>query len=115
MDFLNRIANSPQVQQALSEFLPGLHDRAKEIFGPIVSSKPNSKYGMDIITEEPVGRMPIVPAGIVDPSVIPTPPHYDYYLNEQQSKQFDFPAELEDLVREQAIRDSSYIQVVPLQ
>tara|TARA_Y100000401_G_scaffold37746_1_gene28364 strand:+ start:289 stop:648 length:360 start_codon:yes stop_codon:yes gene_type:complete len=113
MDFLNRIAYSPQVQEALSEFLPGLRSKADQIFNmfgakPSDQTPPQVAYGMYVAPEEQYGLMPVVPdeqygnMPIVPPDTI-----------EGRSKQFDFPPEYEAAVREQAIRDRSYIPSGP--
>lgn len=104
MDFLNRIAYSPQVQEALSEFLPGLRSKADQIFNMFGAKSsdqtpPQVAYGMYVAPEEQYGLMPVVPdeqygnMPIVPPDTI-----------ERPKKVFDYPLEYDAAVREQAIR-----------
>lgn len=101
MDFLNRVANSPQVQQALFDFVPGLRSKVDQIFGIHRPDNSYTNYELNIISpEDTTGPMPVVA----------TPSNYDYFRDQQQSKQFDFPPEYEDAVRAQAIR---YLTSIP--
>ena len=80
MDFLNRIANSPQVQQALSDFVPGLRSKVDQIFGIHRPDNAYTNYELNIISpEETTGPMPVVA----------TPSNYDWF-KEQKKPRYDF-------------------------
>jgi len=98
MDFLNRIANSPQVQQALSDFVPGLRSKVDQIFGIHRPDNTYTNYELNIISpEETTGPMPVVA----------TPSDYDYFRDQQQSQQYDFPAEYRDLIVQEMQREKA--------
>lgn len=106
MDFLNRIANSPQVQQALSDFVPGLRSKVDQIFGIHRPDNTYTNYELNIISpEETTGRMPVVA----------TPSDYDYFRDQQKLKVYDYgPADAEyanfiaeEMQREKAARTPS--------
>lgn len=98
MDFLNRIANSPQVQQALSDFVPGLRSKVDQILGIHRPDNSYTNYELNIISpEETTGRMPVVA----------TPSYYDYSRMQQESQQYDFPAEYRDLIVQEMQREKA--------
>ena len=98
MDILNRVAYSPQVQQALSDFLPGLRSKVDQLFGIHRPDNSYTNYELNIISpEETVGSMPVVA----------TPSDYDYFREQQQSQQYDFPAEYRDLIEQEMRRENA--------
>ena len=106
MDFLNRIANSPQVQQALSDFVPGLRSKVDQIFGIHRPDNTYTNYELNIISpEETTGPMPVVA----------TPSDYDYFRDQQQKAFYDFgPADpeyrdfiVQEMQKEKAARTPS--------
>ena len=61
MDFLKQIADSPQVQQALSDFVPGLRSKVDQIFGIHRPDNTYTNYELNIISPvKTTGRMPVI-------------------------------------------------------
>tara|TARA_Y100000401_G_scaffold90961_1_gene76618 strand:+ start:376 stop:705 length:330 start_codon:yes stop_codon:yes gene_type:complete len=95
MDFLNRVVNSPQVQQALSDFVPGLRSKVDQIFGIHRPDNTYTNYELNIISpEETTGPMPVVA----------TPIGYDYM---DEGVVADYPPGYGPIIREAMEREKA--------
>ena len=96
MDFLNRIANSPQVQQALSDFVPGLRSKVDQIFGIHRPDNTYTNYELNIISPE---EMPD------NRTVVATPKYYNWA--DEQEAQADYPPGYRDIIIEAMEREKA--------